>query len=113
MKKKLPILTVKSKNQFLRSLSKGETTILDIAINSIAEGITKNRKVVSVFELNIKNLDTTLIFKLPRDKWNDILNQMLKKTIEHEQYEYSAKIQEQINKLELQTIKNQKNDEVL
>lgn len=90
--RKVPKLDVEIKNEFLDKLKSGDITLTDEILKSIEWGIEHNSKSITLFNLNISEFNSTVSFSLIRDKWAKLLDDMLRITIEYEQYEQSAKI---------------------
>lgn len=99
--RKVPTIDVDSHDSFLMRMKNGEVTLSEQLLSSIEWGMKNKAKKVTVFHLNIIELQTKITFELPKEKWQTFLEQMMPKTINHEHYELSGRIKKMLERLDM------------
>lgn len=99
MRRKVPILRIKMERgasyDQIKDIPQLKDTVISETIYAIKDGIEKNKKVISLFEVAY----TDCIIDLDKSKWKLALENVIEYYIEKEDYTKCAEIRDLITKL--------------
>jgi hypothetical protein len=99
MRRKVPVLRIKMERgasyDQIKDIPQLRDVVIDETIYAIKDGIEKNKKVISLFEVAY----TDCIIDLDKTKWKSALENVIEYYIEKEDYTKCAEIRDLITKL--------------
>jgi len=99
MRRKIPVFRVHLPEgmsySILTETPEIKQIVIDETINAIKDGISKNKKSISLFEV----ADSEYYIELSKDKWKLSLEHLLEYYVEKEEYDKCIECRDLINKL--------------
>jgi hypothetical protein len=99
MRRKIPVFRVHLPEgmsySILTETPEIKQIVIDETINAIKDGISKNKKSISLFEV----ADSEYYIELSKDKWKLSLEHLLEYYVEKEEYDRCIECRDLINKL--------------
>lgn len=99
MRRKIPVFRLSAHNGVdysqLTQVPEVKKAVIDETVTAIKDGIKKNKKSISLFEI----ADSNLYIELEKTKWKSTLENVIQYYIEKEEYTTCAECRDLINKL--------------